>query len=221
MNQCEEIWKTITVAPKYEVSSFGNIRRVGKSRFRKQKTTRKGYREVTLAYQKGKMKTFRVHRLVAQAFVPNDEPFDEYGYLRDHIDHIDGDKSNNRADNLRWCSNQENTGFYHELHPAERKKKTDIDRERKLRKKNQRMIDEAVKRYYRRTKEEYFNEAAKTVLINGEPIKGIRNAAKMIADKAGCKSETIRKEIQRFVNGRIGTRHDRIVRYGYVIELVP
>lgn len=52
-------------------------------------------------FKNGAHKTFRVHRLVAQAFIPNylDKPL---------INHIDGNKSNNRVDNLVWCTQSEN-----------------------------------------------------------------------------------------------------------------
>ena len=47
-----------------------------------------------------------VHRLVAFCWIglPN--------LFQRQIDHVDGDKHNNRADNLRWCSAKENTHFY-------------------------------------------------------------------------------------------------------------
>lgn len=46
-------------------------------------------------------KKYRIHRLVADIFIPNPEnkPF---------VDHIDGDRYNNRADNLRWVTSTEN-----------------------------------------------------------------------------------------------------------------
>ena len=56
-----------------------------------------GYLSVFIPYRK----TWFIHRLVAEAFIPN--PLG----LRD-VDHIDGNKSNNRVENLRWVSHKEN-----------------------------------------------------------------------------------------------------------------
>lgn len=50
---------------------------------------------------------FRVHRLVAAAFVPNDDP-----YSKTEVDHINEDKRDNRAENLRWCTPEQNRNFY-------------------------------------------------------------------------------------------------------------
>ena len=47
------------------------------------------------------------HRLVAIAFIENDEPL-----YKTMVDHIDGDKSNNCANNLRWLSKSDNTREY-------------------------------------------------------------------------------------------------------------
>ena len=60
-----------------------------------------GYLFVFLHAGKGQQNIFRVHRLVADAFIPKVEG-------KDFINHIDCDKSNNRVDNLEWCTPSEN-----------------------------------------------------------------------------------------------------------------
>jgi len=60
----------------------------------------KGYFTVHMV-KNGKQKTFLLHRLIAETFIPNPDkkPF---------VNHIDGDKHNNNLDNLEWCSFKEN-----------------------------------------------------------------------------------------------------------------
>jgi hypothetical protein len=92
-------WKTIENYPKYQISdcgllmnSRGNILKPGKNC--------DGYLHVDL-YKNGKRKTCKIHRLVAQAFIPNPEN-------KPQVDHIDRDPSNNHVDNLRWATSSEN-----------------------------------------------------------------------------------------------------------------
>lgn len=59
-----------------------------------------GYVYVAL-YKDGRMRNLRLHRLVAEAFVKRETN-------KNQINHIDGNKQNNRADNLEWCTSQEN-----------------------------------------------------------------------------------------------------------------
>lgn len=63
----------------------------------------KGYRIVTLS-KNAEQKTFRLHRLVAEAFVPNPNGLPE-------INHKDENKENNAADNLEWCDRGYNVRY--------------------------------------------------------------------------------------------------------------
>ena len=65
-----------------------------------------GYFRVTLWSKEGDKAKLRVHRIVAEAYVPNPDPENN-----DEVDHIDGDPKNNRAYNLRWVTHQENMDF--------------------------------------------------------------------------------------------------------------
>lgn len=62
-----------------------------------------GYEIVWLGTEDGGSITYPVHRIVAYAFCPNNDPD-----VNTQVNHIDGDKSNNRASNLEWCTPKEN-----------------------------------------------------------------------------------------------------------------
>lgn len=96
----KEEWKNIKGYENlYQISNLGNIYSVKKNIILKTKK-RKGYIAVNL-YKDNKIKTYNVHRLVAQAFIPNPMKLSQ-------VNHIDCNKNNNKANNLEWCSASEN-----------------------------------------------------------------------------------------------------------------
>ena len=90
-----EEWKEIPgYEGLYEVSNIGNVRRVSDLMVLKFSDL-KGYCRVRLR-KDGKRKMYLVHRLVAQAFIPNPLNLPQ-------VNHIDENKKNNNIDNLEWC----------------------------------------------------------------------------------------------------------------------
>ena len=95
-----ETYKTIKDYPNYEVSGVGNVRNIVTGCVLRPGRNKNGYQQVNL-YLNGKRKSQLIHRLVADAFIPNPEN-------KRTVNHIDGDKTNNRAENLEWVSDSEN-----------------------------------------------------------------------------------------------------------------
>lgn len=101
----KEIWKKIKKYP-YKVSNFGRIKRIKAAsgtrigKILKVRIDTRGYLYVNL-YKNAKCKNFRVHKLVAEAFIglcPKNK----------EINHIDGIKSNNNPNNLEYVTRSEN-----------------------------------------------------------------------------------------------------------------
>lgn len=99
----EEIWKQIKGGyEEYQVSNFGQIKSL-KNKNEKilhLDKDRHGYMNVRL-YKYGTVKIFKVHRLVAMAFIENPNGFPE-------INHKDGNKENNFVENLEWVTRFQN-----------------------------------------------------------------------------------------------------------------
>lgn len=111
-----EIWKDIYgYEGLYQISNLGRVKSLsrlvknGKNHYkfatekiRKVAINKKrnGYCEISL-YKNNKEKRFKIHRLVAQAFIQNI-------FNKPEVNHIDGNKQNNKAENLEWVTSKEN-----------------------------------------------------------------------------------------------------------------
>lgn len=100
VNTCN--WKPSAIFPdEYMVSDNGDVFSKRANKVLKPATDKYGYLYYVLCVE-GNRKTVKAHRLVAMSFVPNTEN-------KPAIDHINGIKTDNRACNLRWVTNRENT----------------------------------------------------------------------------------------------------------------
>lgn len=105
----KEIWKDISgYEGLYQVSNLGRVKSLeNRSNHKKEKILashiRNQYYGVTL-YKDSHYKNYTIHRLVAEAFIPNPDNLPE-------VNHKDENKLNNYVDNLEWCTRQYNNTY--------------------------------------------------------------------------------------------------------------
>ena len=105
-----EEWKNIIgYEGLYEVSNIGNVRNVRRNTLLKL-SKNQGYIQVHL-YKNGIRTGLKVHRLVAEAFIPNADNLPQ-------VNHKDEDKTNNSVDNLEWCDHKYNVNYGHRTENA-------------------------------------------------------------------------------------------------------
>ena len=109
-NEIEEVWRDVVgFEGVYKVSSLGNVARVRNGSLRQLKKCPAGgkhncdYLYVSLTHR-DKVRFSSVHRLVAEAFIPNPE-------MLPQVNHKDEDKFNNCAENLEWCTASYNNRY--------------------------------------------------------------------------------------------------------------
>ena len=84
----------------YAITPEGEVWSYLRKKFLKPRTDKNGYLKVNLC-KDGMMKTYRVHRLVAEAYIPNTDNLPQ-------VDHIDNDKTHNYLNNLQWITLRDN-----------------------------------------------------------------------------------------------------------------
>jgi len=127
----EELWMPIKgFEGRYEISNFGRVKSLERSfnlgknsikvveKILKQENHYRGYKTIKFKLFGGGCKKFFIHRLVGEHFIPNPE-------MKDVVNHIDADKTNNHISNLEWMTFGENTRYY--FHVTKKEQEANIE----------------------------------------------------------------------------------------------
>lgn len=98
----------------YEINSEGIVRRISTKRIKKSFKRLDGYIGIQLYITKEKVKNYQLHRLIANAFIPNPDN-------KLYVNHIDSNRENNSLNNLEWVTFEENVKHGYESGHASNK----------------------------------------------------------------------------------------------------
>lgn len=167
MNTCE--WrKTFIFSKYYLVSNDGKVKSIRSNKILKPTHDKYGYLYYVLCVN-GVRKTIKAHRLVAMAFVKNPDN-------KPAIDHINGIKTDNRVENLRWVTNKENT------HNPNTLEKVISNGKRRL----PQMFQSSIKRNFGRIKTAIYKDGIKIGEFNSQ-----KSASEYIGVSAGNVSQCV------------------------------
>lgn len=172
-----EEWRTIIgYEGLYEVSNTGQVRNY-RGKLLRPGLNHNGYLKCVLC-KKGKTKTIYIHRLVAQAFIPNPQDLPQ-------VNHKDEDKTNNSVDNLEWCNSKYNvnygcaqdkrvkTNIINGRFKYSGQKSVEYNKERikEYKKKNREKIRETKRKWYEKNKEKIMEQKREYYENNKEKIR--------------------------------------------------
>ena len=165
----DELWKDVAgFDGRYQVSTLGRVRSFVTDRILKPSPLPKGYLRVFLCLGSERYTKY-VHRLVAEAFIANPNNYEE-------VDHINSIKTDNRVENLRWCTHAQNNQF-----EAKRKAVSDSMKNSEVCKKRIEILNKAKRKVV-------------TCVDTGRKYESLTKASKAIGVRPGVLSNAIKNK---------------------------
>jgi len=131
--------------PNYIISKSGIIYSTLKKRILSKSLDKRGYVRVNL-FVNGKTKSMFVHRLIAMSYIPNPDN-------KPQVNHINGIKTDNRIENLEWCTNMENQEHAFRIGLRKKGKNHGIKNNKNRQPKNKVLLDKNTGVYYNSIRE--------------------------------------------------------------------